>query len=497
MRRELAAIIAVLSLLLYGLMLNGCVSLAPAYRRPDAPVPAHWPGGPAYIPATATPNAGQSARVAERSVIDIPWQEFILDSRLRRVIEQALADSRDLREQAAAVMSARAKYRVQHAALLPTVDVGVSGSKSRELISTDSSNPTGIASMYSATVGLSAYEIDLFGRLRSLSNAALESYLETEATARAARISLITETAIAWLTLAADRSLLQIAQQTAQSAQRSMTLNQSRLERGVASAVDVYQAETVYQQARADAANYTTLIAQDSNALDLLVGSPVADELLPDNLPAEEGWLADVPSGISSQVLLQRPDVLAAEHQLRSANANIGAARAAFLPSLTLTTDGGLASSDLATLFKHAATVWSVVPSLSVPIFDGGANRANLDYSKSQKMYYIAAYEASIQTAFKEVANALARRGTMAEQLLAARALVVAAGESYRLSNARYEKGVDTYLNALDSQRTLYSAQSSLVSDRLTDLTNRVTLYKALGGGAAGTAVTGGLTITF
>jgi multidrug efflux system outer membrane protein len=486
MRRALVPFCAALPWMLYG-----CMSLAPAYRRPEPPVPAHWPSGPAYIPSAGADIADQSVRVPARSVMDIPWQEFILDSRLRQVIEQALADSRDLREQAAAVMSARAKYRVQHAALLPRVDAGVGGTKSRNLISADGGNLTQINSIYSATVGMSAYEIDLFGRLRSLSNAALETYLATEATARAARISLITETAVAWLTLAADRSLLQIAGQTAQSALRSVTLSEGRLERGVASAVDVHQAETVYQQARADAANYTTLIAQDRNALDLLVGNSVADELLPDSLPAEEGWLADVPSGISSRVLLQRPDVLAAEHQLRSVNANIGAARAAFFPSLTLTTDAGLASNDLAALFEHGATVWSVAPSLSVPIFAGGANRANLDYSKSQKTYYIAAYEASIQTAFKEVANALARRGTMAEQLLAARALVSAAGESYRLSNARYEKGVDTYLNALDSQRTWYSAQTSLVTDRLTDLTNRVTLYKALGGGATATASTG------
>lgn len=456
---------------------SGCVSMAPHYERPATPVPDHWPTGPAY---------GKRETDGARAAADIVWSDFVLDERLRQVIDQALRDSRDLRQQAAAVVSARAQYRLQRASVLPTIDATASGSKARVLTSTDgTTNTKAIEQSYSATVGLSSYEIDLFGRLRSLSDAAQQTYLASAATARATRISLIAETATAWLTLAADRNQLKIAQETAASAERSTRLTRRRLENGVASAVDVHEAETIYQQARADAASYATTIEQDRNALELLVGSPVADNLLPEELPDQDAWFADVPAGLSSQVLLQRPDVLAAEHQLRSANANIGAARAAFFPTVTLTGDGGLASASLNSLVSHGSSIWSVAPNISLPLFAGGANRANLNYAKSQKTYYIATYELAVQTAFKEVADALARRGTMAEQLAAEKALVDAASESYRLADARYSKGVDTYLNALDSQRTLYSAQSALVTDRLIDLSNRVTLYKVLGGGLA------------
>jgi len=263
-----------------------------------------------------------------------------------------------------------------------------------------------------------------------------------------------------------------------------MEVTRSRLDAGVASLVDVKQAETVYQQARYDSANLTATIAEDLDALTLLVGSQVEDSLLPDELPAGGAWLAEVPAGISSEVLLKRPDVLEAEHNLKSANADIGAARAAFFPSVTLTANGGRASSSLSTLFK-GPTVWSVAPNIDLPIFKGGANVANLTYSKAQRDAYVAAYELAVQTAFKEVADALAIRGTIQEQLDAQAALVNAASESYRLADARYSKGADTFLNALDSQRTLYSAQKTLVATRLTALENIVTLYRVLGGGLA------------
>jgi len=338
-----------------------------------------------------------------------------------------------------------------------------------------------------ATVGLSSWEIDLFGRLRSLSQAALESYLSSAATLRAARIDLIAEVASSWATLAADRSQLAIARGTADAAENAMKLTQQRLDRGVASAVDVREAETVYQTARADIARFVTMTAQDRNALELLVGHPVADELLPEELPQGDAWLADVQAGLSSSVLLERPDVLAAEHDLRSSNADIGAARAAFFPQLSLTGSGGIASDALSSLINHGETIWNLAPSLSLPLFAGGANLANLDLAKSQKERSVAAYELAVQTAFREVSDALARRGTMREQLAAREALVTAATGSYELATARYSQGVDTYLNALDAQRTLYSAQSSLVSDRLTALDNRVELYRALGGGLADT----------
>jgi outer membrane protein, multidrug efflux system len=457
----------------------GCASMAPRYQRPAPAVPAQWPVGAAY---QQPPTAGA------RAATELPWQDFILDARLRQVVAQSLKDSRTLREQAAAVLSARAQYRVQRAQLLPALNAGVSNNQSRQVLEGFPGFPGTFAytaQTDEATVGLTSWEIDLFGRLRSLSRAALETYLSSSSTLRAARINLIAEVASAWATLAADRSQLAIARGTALAAENAMKLTQQRLDRGVASAVDVREAETVYQTARADIANYVTVTAQDRNALELLVGSPVADDLLPDQLPEGDAWLADVQAGLSSAVVLQRPDVLAAEHDLQSANWSIGAARAAFLPQLTLTGDGGVASASLSSLVNQGSTIWSIGPTLSVPLFAGGANLANLDYAKAQKVHQVAAYELALQTAFQEVANALARRGTMQEQLAAREALVKAASGSFELATARYSQGVDTYLNALDAQRTLYSAQSALVSDRLTALDNRVELYRALGGGLA------------
>jgi multidrug efflux system outer membrane protein len=267
-----------------------------------------------------------------------------------------------------------------------------------------------------------------------------------------------------------------------------MALTQRRHDTGVASMVDVRSAETTYQQARADAAALVATIAQDLNALQLLVGSPVDESLLPAGLEEGAQWLAEVPAGISSDVLLQRPDVLAAEHTLQAANANIGAARAKLFPTLSLTASGGVASAALSSLFTGGATIWSLAPSLALPIFDGGANQANLAYTQAQKQGYIASYELTVQTAFQEVANALATRGTVQEQLSALDALVNAAADSYRLAEARYTRGADTFLNALDAQRTLYSAQSSRVATQLAELDSRVALYRYLGGGLAGEA---------
>ena len=462
------------------LLLGACASMAPSYERPEGAAPANWPTGAAYAPTAGAVDQQTTAA-------DLPWRSFILDERLRKVVELALVNSRDLRKTLANIESARAQYGIQRAAQWPTVNAGVSGSRSRSLTSTSSGsdNTSAQSQSYSAELSLSSYEVDLFGRVRSLTDAELQTYLATEEGGRATRISLIAETASAWLTLAADRSQLALAQSTQESAQRAMALTQRRLQAGVTSRVDVRQAETVYQQARADVASSTTAVAQDRNALELLVGSPVADALLADALPVAEQWFADVPAGLSSAVLLQRPDVLQAEHQLKSANANVGAARAKFFPKLSLTASAGVASAALSSLFSGGATIWTLAPTLSLPIFDGGSNRANLAYSEAQKSLYVSTYELTVQTAFKEVANALARRGTMQEQLAAQTDLVAAAADSYRLANARYTKGVDTYLNALDAQRTLYSAEQNLVSTRQTALDNQVTLYRVLGGGLA------------
>lgn len=459
--------------LLIPLLLGACVSLDPAYKRPASPVPTSWPSGAAYAPA----------RASDIAATDLPWRQFVKDDTLATVVEQALANSRDLQQSLASIRSARAQYRSQRASLFPHLEASVSADRSRSLNPYSSSGDSTVTSETdSAQFGLSAFEIDLFGRQRSLSRAAFESYLSTAEATRATRISLIAETITAYLTMSADQTTLAIARRTLESAQHSMELTRSRLDRGVASLVDVKQAETVYQQARADVASLTASIAQDRNALELLAGSHIDDSLLPGLLPATGDWLAEVPAGLSSDILLKRPDVLEAEHKLKSANANIGAARAAFFPSLTLTASTGRASSSLSSLLS-GPTVWSVSPNVNLPIFSGGANAASLSDSKAQRDSYLAAYEKAIQTSFREVADALAVRGTIQEQLSAQSALVDAASESYRLADARYNKGVDTFLNALDSQRILYSAQKTFVSTRLTELENTVTLYRVLGGG--------------
>ncbi len=458
-------------------LLQACTSLAPDYERPSKVIPDQWPEGQAYV----------RQQQNETTISNLPWQSFVVDERLRKIIDIALANNQDLQKTIASIESARAQYRSQRAAYFPTITAGIDGSKARNLnTASGSQNTTAVSQSASANIGLSAYEFDLFGKVRSLSDSARESYLATEEASRATYISLIAETASAWLTLAADQSQLTLSRQTQESAQRTMEITRQRLAAGVSSRIDVRQAETIFQQARADVASNITAVAQDKNALTLLMGTNLQDEtLLPTTLPTMQSLLADVPAGLSSEILLQRPDVLQAEHQLKSANADIGAARAAFFPSLSLTASAGIASTALSSLFSGGASIWSIAPSLSLPIFSGGANTAALDYSKAQKEYYLANYKSVVQTAFKETADALARHGTIDEQLAAQAALTDAASDSMNLANARYLKGVDTFLNMLDAQRTLYSAEQALISSKLTALDNRMTLYRVLGGGLA------------
>jgi outer membrane protein, multidrug efflux system len=333
-------------------------------------------------------------------------------------------------------------------------------------------------------VGVSGYELDLFGRVRSLSKSALEQYFSTAEARRASQITLIAEIANDDLALAADTAVLKIAEDTLASASASLDLTRKRFEHGVASQLDVAQATTLVEQARSDVAADTTTVAQDRNALDLVVGSPVPDSLLPGALDDQVPVLSQPPAGLPSDVLLARPDVLEAEHTLKAQNAQIGAARAAFFPTITLTGSGGSSSTDLTNLFKGAYGVWSFAPQISVPIFNGGANIANLDYAKAEQRIAVAQYEKAIQSAFKDVADALARRATIGDQLAAQEAQVAAASDSARLARARYEHGSDTYLNVLIAERTLYGAQQTLIAARLARSTNLVSLYTALGGGA-------------
>jgi multidrug efflux system outer membrane protein len=458
------------SLALAGFLLAGCAGLEPTYQRPAPSVPAAWPTGPAYSATADSPVAD--------------WRQVFTDPKLRAVIEQALANNRDLRVAIAQIEASRAEYHVQRAELLPTIDgsVGVTRARTYTGLPASLGGAYATGTTYSASVATTSYELDLFGRVRSLSKSALETYLATDEARRSTQISLVAEVATDYLTFAADASLLDVSRSTVVSAQANFDLARRRLTGGVASRLDVSDAETILDQAQDDVARYTTQVAQDRNALDLVVGAPVPAQDLPSGLDDPATRLGAPPDALNSQVLLQRPDVLEAEHTLRGANASIGAARAAFFPSISLTGSGGTESASLASLFAGGAGVWSFAPTITVPIFDGGANRGNLDYAKAEDRIDIAKYQETIQTAFEEVSNALAQRGTIAERLRALRAQVAAAAQSLSLAEALYARGSDSYLDVLTAQRTLYGAQQSLISVQLLESTNVVTLYKVLGG---------------
>ena len=331
---------------------------------------------------------------------------------------------------------------------------------------------------------MTAFEVDLFGRVRSLTSAALDRYFATEAAARATRLTLVGDVADAWLQLAADRTLLQLAQDTSRAAGESVRLTRARLEGGISSRVDLAQAEQILATAEADVAQQTTLVAQDSNALQLLVGAPVEGALLPAGIDDATSGVVALPAGVDSSVLLRRPDVVEAEYQLRASNAEIGAARAALFPRLSLTGLLGFASDALRTLFAGGAFNYSVAPTLSVPIFNAGAGRAGVAFSQAQRDAALASYERAIQIAFRETADGLARQGTIDAQLAANRRFAAAASTTLTLVNARYQGGIETFLSSLDAQRSLYTAQRSLVATALTAASNRVALYRALGGDA-------------
>jgi multidrug efflux system outer membrane protein len=464
-------------------LLSAC-SLIPGYERPQAPVADSWPAGAA---------AGQTYKAA-----DIGWREFFVDEKLRKVIELALENNRDLRVAALNIEKARAQYQVQSADLFPTVNATGSaniqhtGSNSSGSGSstTNSSNGTttnsdrgGTSHNYRAGIGFSTYELDFFGRIRSLNEQALQSFLATEEARRSTHISLVAEVANAWLTLQADKERLKLAQDTLNSQQSSYALNKSRFDIGIATGLDLRQAQITVDTARVDVARYSSQIQQDENALVLLVGSSLPPELYPDAQLGQVTALAGLPAGVPSEVLQHRPDVLQAEHSLQAANANIGAARAAFFPSITLTATAGTASSQLSKLFSAGTGFWTFVPQVVLPIFDAGRNRANLKVAEIDRDIMLAQYEKSIQSAFREVADSLAIRQTLDEQFNAQRSLVDASSESHRLSEARFKSGIDDYLAVLDSQRTLYASQQNLISVQLLSLSNQVTLYKVLGGG--------------
>ena len=458
-----------LTLALAAALASGC-TMIPSYERPAAPVAAGFPN--------AAPAAAEAAPADA-----IAWRDYFADARLREAIALALVNNRDLRVAALNIEKARAQYRIQRADLFPAV--GASGGMNAQRLPEDltSNGEAEVNRSYSATIGFSAYELDFFGRIRSLNAQALEIYLGTEEARRSAQISLAAEVANAWLTLAADRERLALARSTYETRQKSHDLTRRSFEAGAVSALDLHQAETLLHNARADAARYRSFVAQDENALALIVGAPVPAELLPATLTDSISAVAELPAGVPSEVLVRRPDILQAERALRAANASIGAARAAFFPSISLTAAAGSASSTLGGLFDGGSGTWSFLPQIRIPIFEAGRLQASLEVAEVQRDINVAQYEKAIQSAFREVADALAERATLAEQLDARRRLVEATESGFRLSEARYKGGVDSYLGLLDAQRTLYAAELDLIGARQADAANRVTLYKVLGGG--------------
>lgn len=458
------------------LCLAGC-TMAPKYSRPDAPAPAAWPTGAAYKGDAATPGSPLAA--------DTSWREFFIAPQLQKVIELALTNNRDLRVAALTIDKTRAMYQIQRAELFPQIDASAAGNIQRQPSDLSQTGKAHTFKQYNVGLGISAYELDLFGRVRSLKDQALEQFLATEEARRAVQISLVAEVANSWLTLAANRELLQLAKDTLESQQSSYTLIRRRFEAGASSQLDLRQAQTRVDSARVDIAFYTAQLAQAENALNLLVGTQVPQELLPDRLGSVTA-VKELAPGLPSDVLLRRPDILQAEHGLKGANANIGAARAAFFPRISLSSSVGTASAKLTDLFQPGSATWNFVPQISVPLFDAGSNLAYLDVAKAERAIAVAQYEKAIQTAFREVADTLAGQGTLGDQMAAQQSLTEATADSYRLSEARYDRGVDSYLVVLDSQRSTYSAQQGLINVRLARLANQVTLYKVLGGGGDG-----------
>ena len=455
---------------LLALMASGCTSMQPAYVRPNSAIPASWPAGDAYL------------RQTEAGLPAVTYRDIFRDRRLQTLIEQALVNNRDLMVAAANIAAAREQVRIQRAQQLPQVDasagttVGGAGSGS------------GVDASYQAGLGVPNFELDLFGRLRSLTDVQRNRYFATEAAARTVRLALVSDIAEAWLTYAADASLLRIAEDTVASAEKSVRLTRARLEGGIAPRTDLRQAEQILEGAKADAADQKTALAQDVNLLRLLVGAEIDPTLLPASIDQAAPTVGELPAGLDSQVLLRRPDVIEAEYQLRAANAQIGAARAALFPRISLTGLLGFASSALTSLFTADSLAWSASGDATYTIFQAGAGRASVRLTEAQKAAAVASYQRAIQQAFREVADALARRGTIGEQLRARQAQRAAAADSYLLTEARYRNGIESFLGSLDAQRSYYSAQRILVLSQLEAATNRVELYRSLGGDSSLTA---------
>jgi len=493
-------------------LLSGCASLAPPFERPAPPLRDAW---------TAAPLAAAGAAPDQTPPADIGWSGFFTDDRLRQTVAAALQGNADLQVAASNIEQARALYRIERGAGLPQLGLGAAATR-------QGGNAATGGSSYRVDLGLASWEIDFFGRVQSLSASALAAFFAEQDNRDSVQISLVAEVATAWLTLAADQQRLWLARQTLASQQTSLDLTRRARALGAASGLNLARAQTTVDAARVDVARFTTLLAQDRNALELLVGRPLEAGWLPQEpvpvaaamglgpasadadaaasasagippaggrasllatrvpivapLPAAS-LLVAVPAGVPSDVLLRRPDVRAAEQRLRAANANIGAARAALYPRISLTAAAGKQSDSLSRLLGNGSGFWSLVPRIDLPLFDGGQRRADVQLTQAQRTTEIARYQGTVQNAFREVADALALRATLAEQLAAQESLAEASQRSLQLSDALYRNGASSYLEVLDAQRTLYAAQQDLIGLRLSEQTNRVTLYRVLGGG--------------
>lgn len=468
---------------------SGCATLVPAAPQAQAGIPAEWP-----LPATtAEAEATTDGRTPTVAVADVGWRDFFADPRLEGVVALALDNNRDLRVAILNVERARAQYRIRRADRLPSIGAEAS----MERVGGD----VPVSEEHTAGVGLAAFELDLFGRVRNLGESALQHYLATEEAQRSAQLSLVAEVASAWLAVAADQEQLRLSQAALETYRKTLELTTRRKELGAASALELEQVRVQVAGAQADVERLAAQVRQDRNALELLVGARVDAALLPDASVGPVTGLAAVPAGLDAEVLLRRPDVMAAEHRLLAANANIGAARAAFFPSITLTGSVGSISDEFSGLFESGTKVWSFIPRINLPIFQGGRLKAALGTATADRDIALAQYEQAIQSGFREVADALVLSASLAAQVAARQELVDAATRAESLATARYEGGVDSHLVQLDAQRTLYSAQQALVATRLAEQANRVSLYRVLGGGwphagavlaATGTDMSGG-----
>jgi len=444
--------------------------MAPKYDRPKAPIPDRWASG-----AVDRPAAGAL------DVTLLKWREFFTDPKLQRIIEIALANNRDLRLAALNVESARAMYGVKQAELFPAVNAEAGLSKQRSSVDYRSAGASSVTKKYSVDLGITAWEIDFFGRIRNLKKQALEEYLGTEEARRSAQITLVSEVARAYMTIAADRAKLNPARSTLEAQEGVYNIILRKYKVDLVNEIDLRRAQTQVDAAKSDVARYTQQVAQDQNALNLLAGSLVPDEFLPVDL-ANVSPLMDISPGLSSEVLLKRPDIMAAEHQLKGAYANIGAARAAFFPSISLTTTIGSASNEFARLFEADKKTWVYSPQVAMPVFDARTWSA-YRVSEATRKIALTQYEKTIQTAFKEVADVLAVFATVDQQIAAQQSMVDSAWKIYNLSSKRYANGIDSYLSVLDAQKSFYSAQQGLISTELAKLINNVRAYAVLGGG--------------